>query len=236
MHAADQVLRHADDHANSRHATIAQVGRVCGYTGLTQLPATSPHFRLTKGPAMARASRVLYFFLSKEQFIRLTGLAYVQTSPFYPQSNGKIKRWDKIVKMRVHPNTNTLVPGISPPIRDQLRQTLQHRASAQCHRLRDIGGQTRRAGRGDIRDAGSETRRRTRTAPPTERRCSGNRGQRKTTQTTDRLWDARAKSLNRYTKAHSPLGTGTTSPVHAEPIHTSIGSSGRFLKAPSSLV
>lgn len=31
-------------------------------------------------------------------FIRLTGMTHVRTSPYYPQSNGKIERWHKTVK------------------------------------------------------------------------------------------------------------------------------------------
>src|SRR5438046_4621930 len=33
-----------------------------------------------------------------KEFIRLTGMTHVRTSPYYPQSNGKIERWHKTVK------------------------------------------------------------------------------------------------------------------------------------------
>ena len=33
-----------------------------------------------------------------KQFIRLAGMTHVRTSPFYPQSNGKIERWHKSIK------------------------------------------------------------------------------------------------------------------------------------------
>ena len=33
-----------------------------------------------------------------KQFIRLSGLTHVRTSPYYPQSNGKIERWHKSLK------------------------------------------------------------------------------------------------------------------------------------------
>ncbi len=33
-----------------------------------------------------------------KEFIRITGLSHVRTSPFYPQSNGKIERWHKTLK------------------------------------------------------------------------------------------------------------------------------------------
>lgn len=31
-------------------------------------------------------------------FVRLTGMTHVRTSPYYPQSNGKIERWNKTLK------------------------------------------------------------------------------------------------------------------------------------------
>ena len=33
-----------------------------------------------------------------KQFIRLAGMTHVRTSPYYPQSNGKIERWHRTVK------------------------------------------------------------------------------------------------------------------------------------------
>lgn len=39
-------------------------------------------------------------FLAKDfkEFIRMSGMTHVRTSPFYPQSNGKIERWHKSLK------------------------------------------------------------------------------------------------------------------------------------------
>src|ERR1700744_814197 len=33
-----------------------------------------------------------------KEFIRLCGMTHVRTSPYYPQSNGKIERWHKTLK------------------------------------------------------------------------------------------------------------------------------------------
>lgn len=33
-----------------------------------------------------------------KEFIRLTGMSHVRTSPYYPQSNGKLERWHKTIK------------------------------------------------------------------------------------------------------------------------------------------
>ncbi len=40
-----------------------------------------------------------------KEFIRLTGMTHVRTSPYYPQSNGKIERWHKTIK------TDAIRPG-----------------------------------------------------------------------------------------------------------------------------
>lgn len=39
-------------------------------------------------------------FIAKDfkEFIRVTGMTHVKTSPYYPQSNGKIERWHKTLK------------------------------------------------------------------------------------------------------------------------------------------
>jgi len=33
-----------------------------------------------------------------KEFIRISGMTHVRTSPFYPQSNGKLERWHKSLK------------------------------------------------------------------------------------------------------------------------------------------
>jgi putative transposase len=39
-------------------------------------------------------------FIAKDfkEFIRFSGMTHVKTSPYYPQSNGKIERWHKSLK------------------------------------------------------------------------------------------------------------------------------------------
>jgi putative transposase len=39
-------------------------------------------------------------FIAKDfkEFIRICGMTHVKTSPYYPQSNGKIERWHKTLK------------------------------------------------------------------------------------------------------------------------------------------
>ncbi|MGH9723678.1 MAG: integrase core domain-containing protein, partial [Candidatus Acidiferrales bacterium] len=40
-----------------------------------------------------------------KEFIRISGMTHVRTSPYYPQSNGKIERWHKLL------NGECLRPG-----------------------------------------------------------------------------------------------------------------------------
>ena len=49
-------------------------------------------------------------FIAKDfkEFIRISGMTHVRTSPYYPQSNGKIERWNGTMKMEsIRPKTPT---------------------------------------------------------------------------------------------------------------------------------
>ena len=46
---------------------------------------------------LAGQERVIGDFTPSE-FIRISGMTHVRTSPYYPQSNGKIERWHKSLK------------------------------------------------------------------------------------------------------------------------------------------
>jgi len=47
-------------------------------------------------------------FIAKDfkEFIRISGMTHVRTTPYYPQSNGKIERWNKSIK------TQGIRPGV----------------------------------------------------------------------------------------------------------------------------
>ena len=47
-------------------------------------------------------------FIAKDfkEFIRICGMTHVRTSPYYPQSNGKLERWHRSVKSEcIRPST-----------------------------------------------------------------------------------------------------------------------------------
>ena len=75
-----------------------------------------------------------------KEFIRISGMTHVRTSPFYPQSNGKIERWHKSLKQRVHPAPDPVDAGGCAPLDSKLRGSLQHGAPAQRDRLCDAAG------------------------------------------------------------------------------------------------
>lgn len=53
-----------------------------------------------------------------KEFIRIAGMTHVRTSPYYPQSNGKIERWHKTLK------TEAIRPA-SPSTPDEARQVVK---------------------------------------------------------------------------------------------------------------
>ena len=53
-------------------------------------------------------------FIAKDfkQFIRISGMSHVRTSPYYPQSNGKMERWNKSIK------SECIRPGVPLSVED----------------------------------------------------------------------------------------------------------------------
>jgi len=58
--------------------------------GRERFPGVTPRIISDNGPQ----------FIARDfkEFIRLCGMTHVKTSPYYPQSNGKIERWHRILK------------------------------------------------------------------------------------------------------------------------------------------
>jgi len=58
-------------------------------------------------------------FIAKDfkEFIRVSGMTHVSTSPYYPQSNGKIERWHKSLKGEcIRPGTPLSKEGADKPV------------------------------------------------------------------------------------------------------------------------
>ena len=65
-----------------------------------------------------------------KEFIRISGMTHVRTSPYYPQSNGKIERWHKSIK------AECIRPGTPLTKEDALRligNYVQHYNTARLH-------------------------------------------------------------------------------------------------------
>jgi putative transposase len=75
--------------------------------GLERYPHAKPRIISDNGPQfMARDFK---------EFIRIAGLTHVRTSPYYPQSNGKIERWHKSLK------ADCIRPGVPLNLQDARR-------------------------------------------------------------------------------------------------------------------
>jgi transposase InsO family protein len=61
-------------------------------------------------------------FVAKDfkEFIRLSGMTHVRTSPYYPQSNGKLERWNKSIK------SQCIRPGVPLSLADAKRLVEQY--------------------------------------------------------------------------------------------------------------
>jgi len=72
-----------------------------------QFPGVTPRIISDNGPQ----------FIAKDfkEFIRICGMTHVRTSPYYPQSNGKLERWHRSVK------GECLRPGIPLSLEDARR-------------------------------------------------------------------------------------------------------------------
>jgi len=90
--------------------------------GLEAFPEERPRVISDNGPQ----------FIAKDfkEFIRLTGMTHVRTSPYYPQSNGKIERWHKTIKGdAIRPGQ----PGTLEEARALVARWVEHYNSVRLH-------------------------------------------------------------------------------------------------------
>jgi putative transposase len=71
-------------------------------------------------------------FIAKDfkEFIRIAGMTHVKTSPYYPQSNGKIERWHKTIKGEC---IRTLVPLTLDEARRIVTEYVAHYNNVRLH-------------------------------------------------------------------------------------------------------
>ena len=114
-----------------------------------QYPGEHPRIITDNGPQ----------FIARDfkEFIRICGMTHVKTSPYYPQSNGKIETLVQDPERRMHPRHDAFEPGGRSAVGRRVRDLLQHRASAQRDRLHHTGRQVGRSRRGDLGRAARET-------------------------------------------------------------------------------
>jgi transposase InsO family protein len=77
-------------HGELREAMTEADVEIILQRGLEKYPHAKPRIISDNGPQ----------FIARDfkEFIRIAGLTHVRTSPYYPQSNGKIERWHKSLK------------------------------------------------------------------------------------------------------------------------------------------
>ena len=124
-----------------------------------QYPGERPRIISDNGPQ----------FIARDfkEFIRICGMTHVRTSPYYPQSNGKMERWFKTLKGECIRVKTPLSLEDARRLVAEFVDPLQHGTPAQRDRLRHAGGQagwSRRGRSGPTRDrklAAANARRRT---------------------------------------------------------------------------
>ena len=77
-------------HWDLRESMTEQDVEIIVQVGLEQYPEARPRIITDNGPQ----------FISRDfrEFVRLVGATHVRTSPYYPQSNGKLERWHGSLK------------------------------------------------------------------------------------------------------------------------------------------
>jgi len=77
-------------HWEIRHSMTERDVETIVQRGLEKFPGERPRIISDNGPQ----------FIAKDfkEFVRLTGITHVRTSPYYPQSNGKLERWHGSLK------------------------------------------------------------------------------------------------------------------------------------------
>ena len=91
-----------------------------------KFPGVTPRIISDNGPQ----------FIAKDfkEFIRISGMTHVRTSPYYPQSNGKMERWNKSIK------SECIRPGVPLSREDAEKLVAQYVRVYNEHRLHSALG------------------------------------------------------------------------------------------------
>ncbi|HHE31547.1 MAG TPA: transposase, partial [Chlorobaculum parvum] len=95
-------------HWELRPAMLEQDVEIIVQRAREKFPGTNPRIISDNGPQ----------FIARDfkEFIRLAGMTHVRTSPFYPQSNGKLERYHKTIK------TECIRPKVALSLEDAISQ------------------------------------------------------------------------------------------------------------------
>ena len=96
---------------------IAPVGSIAGKLFLPNPAEIVPNLRASGRPECGSVLPQLELIARDDfkEFIRTSGMTHVRTSPYYPQSNGKIERWYQVLK------SECIRPGTRLSLGDALR-------------------------------------------------------------------------------------------------------------------
>jgi len=130
-----------------------------------QHPGAQPRIISDNGPQ----------FIARDfkEFIRLVGINHVRTSPYYPQSNGKLERWHGSLKRECIRMTSLTSLHEARRLVTTYVDHLQPRSLTQRAGIHQSRRQTPRPRRGDLRRARPQARKSAATTPPSQASCPG---------------------------------------------------------------
>jgi putative transposase len=109
-------------HSELREAMTEKDVEITLQRAREKFPETTPRIISDNGPQ----------FIAKDfkEYIRLTGMTHVRTSPFYPQSNGKLERYHKTIKVEcIRPQ----VPLSQEEARTQIAEYIRYYNDERLH-------------------------------------------------------------------------------------------------------
>lgn len=87
-------------------------------------------FRRSLHAYLLEAGEVRVVARDFKEFIRVSGMTHVRTSPYYPQSNGKIERWHKTLK---HTTIRPKAPNSLEEARRVVEEFVEHYNTVRLH-------------------------------------------------------------------------------------------------------